>query len=78
MYDLQKPHLTATWCQQQFEHSVTDDFDQAIGQPLNPVESTGIAHIAIRVNATFNCTGIPPKYPKATKADYMYAGVDPQ
>ena len=53
-------------------------FDAAEGYGLSKrVKSTGIAHIAIRVNATFNCTGIPPKYPKATKLDYMYAAADP-
>jgi hypothetical protein len=54
------------------------DFSKALENTLaTTVSSDGIAHIAIRVNATFNCTGIPPKYPKATKADYLYAGVDP-
>lgn len=78
MYDLQKPHLTETWGAKTIRTLVTDDFDQAIGHGLShPVKSTGIAHIAIRVNATFNCTGIPPKYPKATKAAYLYAGADP-
>ena len=75
MYDLQKPAQLQHGGAKTIQTLVTDDFDQAIGQGLSwPVQSTGIAHIAIRVNATFNCTGIPPKYPKATKADYLYAG----
>ena len=78
VYDLQKPHLSETYGDKTIRTLVTEDFDRAAAFRLAyPVKSTGIAHIAIRVNATFNCTGIPPKYPKATKADYMYAAVDP-
>ena len=47
-----------------------DDADQV----KRTVGSEGIAHIAIRVNATFNCTGIPKDYPEATLKAYLYAG----
>ena len=69
MYELQKPDTSATLRDvQTIQTLVTEDFDEAVVTASHwPVQSTGIAHIAIRVNATFNCTGIPPKYPKATK-----------
>ena len=84
-FELAKPSTTAEVANPsgsgpdiQVQTLVTANFDFASGQFLSyPVKSTGIAHIAIRVNATFNCTGIPPKYPKATKAAYLYAGADP-
>ena len=78
-YQLIAPDTTTTENGVKLSETLKTDFSKALENTLaTTVKSTGIAHIAIRVNATFNCTGIPPKYPKATKADYMYAGVDPQ